>query len=174
VAGAGARCSTSYGAVTVDVPRDEWVATVTAVRDRLGLTFFDTLTAVDEVAAGFDVVLRLWSPDERFGLLLRTRCPRDDASVPSLVGVFAGAAWHERLVHEMFDVAFPGHPGLSPLLLPDAFEGHPMRKDFVLASRVAKAWPGAKDPGESDADLLTAPRRRKNLPYGVPPAGRRP
>ena len=39
-----------------------------------------------------------------------------------------------------------------PLLLPDGFEGHPLRKDFVLAARVAKAWPGAKEPGESDAD----------------------
>ena len=174
VLGAGVRCSTSYADVTVDVPRDQWVAAVTAVRDRLGLTFFDTLTAVDELAAGFDVVLRLWSPDGRFGLLLRTRCPRDDASVLSLVDVFAGAAWHERQVHEMFDLDFPGHPGLAPLLLPDGFEGHPMRKDFVLASRLAKAWPGAKDPGESDADLAAAPRRRKNLPYGVPPPGRRP
>ena len=37
-----------------------------------------------------------------------------------------------------------------PLLLPDGFEGHPLRKSFVLAARAAKAWPGAKEPGESD------------------------
>ena len=166
--GDGVRCSTSYDALTVDIPREDWVAAVTAVRDTLGLTFFDMLTAVDELAAGFDVVLRLWAPVGCYALLLRMRCPREDAHVPSLAGVFAGAAWHERQVWEMFDVGFDGHPGLTPLLLPDGFEGHPLRKDFVLASRVAKAWPGAKEPGESDRDLAAAPRRRKSLPPGVP------
>ena len=166
--GEQAHCSTSYGQVTVDVPREDWVAAVTTARDALRLTFFDLLTGVDEGAAGFDIVLRLWSPPGRYGLLLRTRCPRDDARVPSLAEVFRGAAWHERQVWEMFGVDFAGHPGLTRLLLPDGFEGHPLRKEFVLASRVAKPWPGAKDPGESDADLTDAPRRRKNLPPGVP------
>lgn len=164
-------CATSYGVVTVDVPREQWATAVSAVRGELGLTFFDVLTAVDELEAGFDVVLRLWSPTDRFGLLLRTRCPRDDARVPSLSGVFAGAGWHERQVWEMFDIGFDGHPALAPLLLPDGFEGHPLRKDFVLASRVAKAWPGAKEPGESDGDLAAGPPRRKHLPPGVPPPG---
>ena len=168
--GAEVRTSMSYGAVTVDVPRGDWTRAVTTVRDRLGLTFFDLLTAVDELAAGFDVVLRLWSPAGRYGLLLRTRCPRDDAHVPSLAAVFAGAAWHERQVWEMFDIGFDGHPDLRPLLLPNGFEGHPMRKEFVLASRVAKPWPGAKDPGESDVDLEQRPRRRIQPP-GVPRPG---
>ncbi|MCU1590908.1 MAG: NADH-quinone oxidoreductase subunit [Frankiales bacterium] len=165
------RVASSYEVVTVDVPRPGWVAAVTAVRDLLGLTLFDLLTAVDELDAGFDVVLRLWSPGGRFGLLLRTRCPRDDARVPSLAGVFGGAGWHERQVGEMFGIAFDGHPGMSPLLLPDGFEGHPLRKEFVLAARVAKPWPGAKEPGESDLDLAAAPPRRKNLPPGVPRPG---
>jgi NADH-quinone oxidoreductase subunit C len=168
--GAETRCSSSYGLVTVDVPRVQWREAVAAVRDRLDLTYFDLLTAVDEVEAGFDVVLRLWSPVGRYGLLLRTRCPRDDAWVLSLTGLFAGAAWHERQVWEMFDVGFDGHPDLRPLLLPEGFEGHPLRKDFVLASRVAKAWPGAKDPGESDSDLQARPRRRIQPP-GVPRPG---
>ena len=63
--GDAARCTTSYGLVTVDVPRNDWVGAVSAVRDGLGLTFFDLLTAVDELDAGFDVVLRLWAPDGR-------------------------------------------------------------------------------------------------------------
>ena len=166
--GDAARCTSSYGSVTVDVPRTEWVSAVTVVRDGLGLSFFDFLTAVDELDAGFDVVLRLWAPTGRYGLLLRTRCPRDDAHVPSLAGVFGGAAWHERQVWEMFDIGFDGHPELRRLLLPDGFEGHPLRKEFVLAARVEKPWPGAKDPGESDSDLATRPRRRMQPP-GVPP-----
>ena len=65
----------------------------------------------------------------------------------------------------MFGIDFVGHPHLVPLLLPEGFEGHPLRKDFVLAARAAKAWPGAKEPGESGSG---APSRRKMLPPGVP------
>jgi NADH-quinone oxidoreductase subunit C len=58
-----------------------------------------------------------------------------------------------------------GYP-LRPLLLPEGFEGNPLRKSFVLAARVSKPWPGAKEPGESDTHA--APSRRKMLPPGVP------
>ena len=170
--GAAARTSDAYGETAVDVPREQWVAAVTAVRDdpALDLVLFDVLTAVDEQPHGLDVVLRLWSPAGRHGLLLRTRCPRDDARVPSLTGVFAGADWHERHAAEMFDLVFDGHPGLAPLLLPSGFAGAPLRKDFVLASRVVTPWPGAPEPGQSSAEAAQA-RRRRNLPPGVPAPG---
>ena len=165
--------STAYGVTSVDLPRDAWVAGVTAVRDRLDASFFDLLTAVDELDHGFTVVVRLWSPTQRAGVVLRTTCPRDDPWVPSLTSVFAGAAWHERSTAEMFAIDFPGHPELAPLLLPDGFTGSPLRKDFLLAARLEKPWPGAKEPGESDADLAdAAPSRRRLLPPGVPAGGR--
>jgi NADH-quinone oxidoreductase subunit C len=66
----------------------------------------------------------------------------------------------------MFGLTFAGHENLRPLLLAPEFEGHPLRKDFVLASRVAKDWPGAKEPGESHDP--TAARRQKMRPPGVP------
>ena len=163
----------AYGTLTVDVPRERWVAAVTAVRDdpELGLALFDVLTAVDEQEDGFDVVLRLWSPAGRHGLVLRARCPRDDARVPSLTGVFAGASWHERSVAEMFAIAFDGHPGLVPLLLPAGFSGSPLRKDFVLASRAARAWPGSVEPGQSAEQAAASTSRRRQQPTGVPRPG---
>ena len=94
--------------------------------------------------------------------------------MPTVTDVWAGASWHERETFEMFAVDFAGHPNLVSLLLPDGFEGHPLRKEFVLASRVAKAWPGEKEPGESDAELAAAAgreRRRKIQPPGVPEPG---
>ena len=82
--------------------------------------------------------------------------------------MFRGASWHERETYEMFGIDFDGHPGLQTLLLPDEFEGHPLRKEFVLASRAANQWPGAKEPGESDTESAASPSRRRMLPPGVP------
>ncbi|MFI6845576.1 NADH-quinone oxidoreductase subunit C [Kitasatospora sp. NPDC050467] len=158
----------AYGLVTVDVPAEHWIEALTAARDVLGLSFFDWLSAVDELAEGFSVAAHLASADAPGvrHLLVRTRVPRDKAALPTAVEVYAGAAWHERETHEMFGIDFPGHPYLATLLLPDGFEGYPLRKEFVLAARVAKAWPGAKEPGESDHG--DGPARRKMQPPGVP------
>ncbi|WP_338315573.1 NADH-quinone oxidoreductase subunit C [Streptomyces bohaiensis] len=169
--GPDATAAEAYGTLTVDVPAAEWTAAATTARSRLGCDFFDWLSAVDEPGTGFLVCLHLVAlPGGAAGaapraLLLRTTVPHDTPELPTLTGLFAGAAWHERETHEMFGVRFAGHPGLEPLLLPDGFEGHPLRKDFVLAARVVKAWPGAKEPGEAGSG---APRRRQMLPPGVP------
>lgn len=152
----GVPTSTTGSTETAAVPRERWVEAATAARDQLGMTFFDVLLGVDQLEQGFDVVVRLWSVTRRSGVQLRTTCPRDDARVPSLSGVFAGAAWHERGTAEMLGIAFDGHPGLVPLLLPDGFPGHPLRKEFVLASREETAWPGAVEPGQSEPN----PRRK--------------
>ncbi len=168
--------SVAHGTAAVDVPREAWRAAVTAVRDRLDLTMFDVLTAVDEEPHGLEVVLRLWSPAGRHGLVMRTRCPAGDLHVPSLTGLFGGASWHERSVHEMFGIDFDGHPDLRPLLLPQDFGAHPLRKDFVLASRTVRPWPGAVEPGQSVADAQAAAAsargaRRRLRPPGLPEPG---
>ena len=131
-----------FARVTVDVPPEDWAAAIAAARAD-GYDFFDWLSAVDEVGS-FQIVAHLWSVPAKGGVLLRTSVPQDNAAVPSIVDIYPGAAWHERETHEMFGVDFAGHPGLKPLLLPPEFEGHPLRKEFVLAARVAKAgwFPG--------------------------------
>ena len=159
------------GPPTVEVPVDGWQAAATTARDALGCAFFDYLTAVDELDEGFSVVMHVAGhrPGHVDDLLLRTRLPRDTPTLPCVCGVYAGAGWHERETHEMFGIDVSGHDahhGLDPLLLPEGFEGHPLRKDFVLVSRVAKPWPGAKEPGESDHEA--APSRRRTRPPGVP------
>jgi len=178
-----ARAEVSFGQVTVVVPAESWHDAALAVRDdtEIACTFFDWLSAYDDpdafpddegaAAGGLAVVLHVWSVAHRHHLRLRTSVPRDGGRLATVTDVWAGAAWHERETFEMFGVVFDGHANLVPLLLPDGFEGHPLRKDFVLASRVAKPWPGAKEPGESDHDLSaerSAPGRRRMLPPGVP------
>jgi len=175
--GPDAACDDGFGPITVDVPAARWVEAVELARDGLDCGFFDWLSAVDELTDGLRLVCHL--AGHRVGgvdhLIIRALVPRDAASLSSISHVFAGARWHERETHEMFGVDFTvdGTPlELEPLLLPENFEGHPLRKDFILASRVAKPFPGAKEPGESgDVAHDAAPSRRRTRPPGVPEPG---
>ncbi len=168
------------GTPCMDVARESWVTAARHLRDELGLDFLDWLSAVDVPdgdPAGVDVVLHVASsrPDRVHArvprVLVRTRVPDADLTLDSLTAVWAGVAWHERETFEMFGVDFTGFEdgsdlGLRPLLLPEGFEGTPLRKSFMLAARASKPWPGAKEPGESDSHA--APSRRKVTPPGVP------
>ncbi|MGW7004271.1 NADH-quinone oxidoreductase subunit C [Streptomyces sp. NPDC054933] len=165
--GAEATAERAYELLTVDVPAASWISALETARDQLGCGYFDWLSAVDEPGIGFRVCAHVAAPGPGSvrHLVLRTTVPHDAPVLPTATGVYAGAAWHERETYEMFGVDFTGHPHLVPLLLPESFEGHPLRKDFVLAARVAKPWPGAKEPGESEHG---GPKRRQMLPPGVP------
>ncbi|MEV6928209.1 NADH-quinone oxidoreductase subunit C [Dactylosporangium sp. NPDC051485] len=154
-----------FARATVDVPAERWAEAIEQAKAGLGCDFFDWLSAVDELPGGFLIVAHLWSTERKHGVLVRAELPRSAPAIASITGTFPGAAWHERETHEMFGVGFTGHPGLDPLLLPPEFEGHPLRKEFVLASRVAKPWPGAKEPGESEH---TVAKRAPMRPPGVP------
>ena len=171
------------GTPVLDVPRQEWAVVAARAKQVDGYDLFDWLSAVDEPdggasgVAGVDVVAHVADSRSTGGprvrrLLLRTRVPDADPALPSLTGVWRGAAWHERETFEMFGISFTGFDdgtaaGLRPLLLPDGFEGTPLRKSFVLAARVSRPWPGAKEPGESDA-RGASPGRRRTTPPGVP------
>ncbi len=162
-----------FGPLAVDVPVPRWVEALGLARDALGCSFFDFLTAVDELEDGFRLVCHVarHQPGRQVEhLVMRTLLPREAPVAESAVGVYAGARWHERETHEMFGIDFSRGGEvlvLDKLLLPEEFEGHPLRKDFVLASRVAKPWPGAKEPGESEHEVV-APGRRRTRPPGVP------
>jgi len=163
----------TFGERTVTVAPGDWLATLERAHG-FGYTFFDWLTAVDEEAEGFDIfahVAKVEGEEKAARLLIRTRIPKDKPELPSAVHVYRGANWHERETFEMFGITFTNHPNLIPLLLPDGFDGHPLRKDFVLAARVAKEWPGVKEPGEGGA-AHAAPAgratRRRMVPPGVP------
>jgi NADH-quinone oxidoreductase subunit C len=162
-----------FGPVAVDVPAPRWPEALELARDGLDCTYFDWLSAVDELNDGFRVVCHLADHRPRGveHLVVRALVPRDNPVLASVTHLFAGARWHERETHEMFGVEFTSPDGdrleLDKLLLPAEFEGHPLRKDFILASRVAKPWPGAKEPGESEHQVA-APSRRRTRPPGVP------
>ncbi len=149
---AGATAEEGYGPVTVDVPTGQWAAAVSLARTSLGYDFLDFLSAVDE-PDGPTLVCHVARSDPFDHLLLRTRLDPQEPRASSVAATYAGAAWHERETAEMFGITFLGPEGeplaLSPLLLPPGLEGHPLRKDFALRSRLERPWPGAKEPGES-------------------------
>ena len=125
-----------------------------------GATYLDFLTAYDDVDACW-VVAHLATPDAGDHVLLRTSVPHDDLAVATATTVYRGAAWHERETHEMYGIRFDGHQPIEPLLLPPDSIATPLRKHVLLAARLAVAWPGDKDPSDSEG----RPRRR------VPPPG---
>lgn len=80
-----------------------------------------------------------------WGVTIKADVPDDSLTVESWVPIYAGADWHEREAWEMFGLTFTGHPGLRNIYLPSGFEGHPLRKDYPLLSRMVKPWPGIVD-----------------------------
>ena len=157
----------AFAQSVVTVPLNDWVNAALLARDELGCALFDWLGAEDagrpgSVGERHTVLLHVVDPSNRDGLLLRTEVGVGE-ELPSVAHVWAGAGWHEREAAEMFGLTLAGPPP-AHLLLSETFAGHPLRKDFVLASRVVRPWPGALEPGESTA----APSRRRLAPPGVP------
>jgi NADH-quinone oxidoreductase subunit C len=130
---------------------------------------FDMLTAVDDPGGGrIEVVAHLVDVPDRQRHLVWTVVDRDEPVLASLVSVFAGAAWHEREVHEMFGVRFAGNPDLRPLLTTGDV-GHPLRRTTALPARMATPWPGASEPSDRPAGERVAARPRSRPgPPGIP------
>ncbi len=149
----GAVESESFGLRVLDVAAAGWLDAATALREdpAYDCDFFDWLSAYDDGEAGLAVCCHVVSTARRTHLLLRTRVERDEPKLATVTGVWLGAGWAERETFEMFGVVFDGHPDLRPLLLPDDFQGHPLRKGFDLAAREVKHWPGTH-PTKSLAD----------------------
>jgi NADH-quinone oxidoreductase subunit C len=78
-----------------------------------------------------EVVYHLYSVQFKRRLRLKVRVDEGEA-VPSVSGVWESANWHEREVFDLFGVPFDGHPDLRRILMPDDWEGHPLRKDYPV------------------------------------------
>ena len=132
----------------IDVPPKEWLSTVDAVKTA-GFDYFDWLGCVDEIGRRdcFRIVLLVRNLAAKAEpMMLNCWLPRDDPRIDTVRTVYAGAAWHEREIAELFGVEFVGGDSRRLLLNPE-FEGTPLRKDEVLAARTGLDWPGAKEPG---------------------------
>jgi len=102
-----------------------------------GFEMCTDITAVDYRGirrTRFELVVNLLSLAHNRRLRILVAVPEDDPVVPSLVPVYPGANFLEREVYDMFGISFTGHPDMTRILMPDDWEGHPLRKDFSVGS----------------------------------------
>jgi NADH-quinone oxidoreductase subunit C len=117
----------------------ELVRTCQALRDVPGLEFvaFSDVTAADfypNRSPRFDVVYHLVSPQRRARVRLKVQVDLGQP-VPTVQTIWPGAGWPEREIFDLFGIVFDGHNDLRRLMMPDDWEGHPLRKDYPVQVR---------------------------------------
>jgi len=135
----------SHGQRVLLVAREQYVAVVKALADEgfdmcIDLTGVDYLNIPnrslphDVVAERFEVVVNLLSMTLRQRIRLRVQVPADDAVLPTLFDLHPGTEAHERETFDMFGIEFAGHPDPTRILMPEDWDGHPLRKDYDQGS----------------------------------------
>src|SRR5262249_983331 len=144
---------------TIYAPAPALPATARALRNRpdLAFTFLAELTAVDfwPTEPRFEVVYILVSPANRLRLRLKVQLNAEDAHIATVTDVWPGANWLEREVWDLFGIAFDGHPDPRRLLMPEDWDGYPLRKDYPVQIR--------KAPMASEPVQVTAEQFRENV-----------
>lgn len=135
----------SLGQCVLHVSRNQYVSVIKALADE-GYEMCIDLTGVDylempnrKIGFGiqperFEVVVNLLSLSQRKRIRLRVQVPADDVTLPTLFDVHPGTEAHERETFDMFGIVFSGHPDMTRILMPEDWDGHPLRKDYSQGS----------------------------------------
>ena len=142
------------GELTLHIKREKLFETAMKLRDTQSL-LFEICLGVSGVHYPEDknrelhAVYPLLSMTHNRRIRLEVSAPDSDPHIPSLVEVWAGNNWHERETWDMFGIIFDGHPGLTRILMPDDWPGHPQRKDYPLGG-IPVEYKGATVPAPSE------------------------
>jgi NADH-quinone oxidoreductase subunit C len=120
---------------TFVIKREHWRDVAEFLKNDKELLFDypEAMAGTDYPAQGYiEVVLYLYSMKHGYFITIKTRSPRDNAEVPSLTPIFQGVNWEEREIYDLLGVTFAGHPDLRRIMMPEDYEGHPLRKDFSV------------------------------------------
>jgi NADH-quinone oxidoreductase subunit C len=133
------RWSEFRGQHRVDVPAANIASALTALKDA-GMDQLCDLTAVDLLeypgaTDRFEIVYLLLNTSNSDRLTVRTYLNEPDLQIPSAYPIWIAADWLERETYDMYGIVFTGHPNFKRLLLPDAFESFPLRKDYPVKGR---------------------------------------
>ncbi len=135
-----------HGQTAVVARRERIKAICFWLRDepRIAMDQLLDLCGVDYTGMGeeyFEVVYNLYSVRKRHMLRLRVQVPAGDLRIDSVTDVWAGANWPERECFDLLGIVFDGHPDLRRILLPEDWQGHPLRKDHPLQLPPEAEWP---------------------------------
>ena len=134
------------GEVTVVVERGELLDRLRELRDAdgFGFDFLSDVTASDwpDRDPRFWLAYHLYSSRHRHRVRVKVGLPDGDPTAPSVVGLYPTADWFERELFDMYGVRFEGHPDLRRILMPDDWDGHPLRKDYGIGG-VGTMYKGA-------------------------------
>jgi NADH-quinone oxidoreductase subunit C len=125
------------GDETIVIPRENVPEIFRLLKEEpeFAFNFLADLTAVDywrKKTPRFEVVYHLYSLEHNRRLRVKVPVPEEDPVVDSLTPLWKGANWLEREAWDMYGIRFRGHPDLRRILLYDAFQGHPLRKDYPV------------------------------------------
>lgn len=124
-----------FGQITLEVRKDGLKEILWHLKRTHGAGFevLMDLTGVDYLAPvkRTKVIYFLHNPVNFERIRITVWAERDEA-IPSVIDIWAGAAWYERELYDLFGVRFEGHPDLRRILMPDDWKGHPLRKDYAL------------------------------------------
>jgi len=135
----------SLGQRVLHASRDQYVSVIKALVDE-GYEMCIDLTGVDYLAIPqrtigfgiqaerFEVVVNLLSLSQRKRIRVRVQVPSEDATMPTLFDIHPGTEAHERETFDMFGIVFTGHPDMTRILMPEDWDGHPLRKDYSQGS----------------------------------------
>ncbi len=120
------------GEPTLYLNPDHLLEACQKLKERFAFIRISSVTAVDRYPEEprFEVVYHLHSLENNARLRLKCQVGGPAPAVPSVTSVWSGANWYEREVFDMFGVEFRDHPDLRRILMPDDWEGHPLRKDY--------------------------------------------
>ena len=119
--------------LTLTVERDRLIDAAAALR-QAGYNFFEDMTAVDRLPSSprFQLSYHLLSHVLKERIRLCVLIDEASPSADSITGLWPGANYYEREVFDLFGIRFEGHPNLRRLLMPDDWQGHPLRKDYPV------------------------------------------
>jgi NADH-quinone oxidoreductase subunit C len=133
----GVEVDYSLDEMVVRAAPDRNVEVLRTLKTTVGLefTYLRCLLAVDYVEE-LEVVYLLSSLKHPHKVMVKVRLPGvEEPHLRSATAVWHGADWHEREAHDLLGIVFDGHPDMSPLLLFEGFEGHPLRKSYEIAEQ---------------------------------------
>ncbi|MEN3309460.1 MAG: NADH-quinone oxidoreductase subunit [Micromonosporaceae bacterium] len=138
------------GELTLHIAPERIAKVCQVMRDDPALRFelCSSVSGVDYLGSDhrrLHIVYQLTSMTYRRRVRLETAVTAEEPRLPSVTGVYPTADWQEREAYDMFGVVFEGHPGLTRILMPDDWEGHPQRKDYPLGG-VPVEYKGAEIP----------------------------